>query len=497
MIELTIPKEWRTLKVCDVGVLIKGINYKKHEARNAPELGLKPILRANNINGNLNFEDLVYVPEKRIVSQQYIERHDILFCMSSGSKHLVGKSSQAEKSFDGSYGAFCALFRPLPAIIPRFVGYFFQIPRYRKFISAISKGTNINNLKREHILDIDFCLPPSQEQNQIVDTLEELLSDLDNAIDNLKKAKDQLKVYRQAVLKYAFEGRLTEEWRKNNPYEFGYSKYFYKKIDEINSAKRKGDLPRRLPPINLDALYNLPNGWHWIEAHKVCQSVRDGTHDTPKYVEKGIPLITSKNLKYGEIDFNDVDFISESDHKKIEDRSGVKNGDILFGMIGTLGNPVVVVKRKSFSIKNVGLFKQNNDLLLSKYLKWWLDSIVMFDILKKKDLIRGTTQKFIALGGLRVLPVPVPCPKEQQAVIQEIESRFSVCDKMEETINSSLELSEALRQSILKQAFEGKLTEDWRKNHPELISGQNSANALLERIRKDREAFEDTKKRKK
>jgi type I restriction enzyme, S subunit len=121
----------------------------------------------------------------------------------------------------------------------------------------------------------------------------------------------------------------------------------------------------------------------------------------------------------------------------------------------------------------------------------------MFDILKKKDLIRGTTQKFIALGGLRVLPVPVPCPKEQQAVIQEIESRFSVCDKMEETINSSLELSEALRQSILKQAFEGKLTEDWRKNHPELISGQNSANALLERIRKDREAFEDTKKRKK
>ena len=276
-----------------------------------------------------------------------------------------------------------------------------------------------------------------------------------------------------------------------------YSTIFMKQIEGANRIKTRGDLPRRLPPISLDDLYDLPNGWHWIESYKICQSVRDGTHDTPKYVDKGIPLVTSKNLKSGEIDFDNVDYISEEDHKKIEERSGVKNGDILFGMIGTIGNPVVVLKEKPFSIKNVGLFKQNSGLILSKYLRWWLDSFVMFNILKNKDLIRGTTQKFISLGGLRVLPVPIPCVKEQEAVIQEIESRLSVCDKMEETIENSLDQAEALRQSILKQSFEGKLTEEWRKNNPELISGKNSAKALLDRIKVEREALKSTKKRKK
>src|SRR3989338_9160366 len=110
MTESMVPKEWLVTEINNVGTLIKGVGYKKHEARNIQQDGLKPILRANNINGRLNFEDLVFVPENRIAPQQYIRKHDIIFCMSSGSKHLVGKTSQAESSFAGSYGAFCALF---------------------------------------------------------------------------------------------------------------------------------------------------------------------------------------------------------------------------------------------------------------------------------------------------------------------------------------------------------------------------------------------------
>ena len=85
--------------------------------------------------------------------------------------------------------------------------------------------------------------------------------------------------------------------------------------------------------------------------------VRDGTHDTPKYIESGIPLLTSKNLKYGVLDFENVRFISEDDHHKISKRSAVDRNDILYAMIGTIGNPVIVRSDREFSIKNVALFK--------------------------------------------------------------------------------------------------------------------------------------------
>ncbi|MDF5739171.1 MULTISPECIES: hypothetical protein [unclassified Nostoc] len=101
-------------------------------------------------------------------------------------------------------------------------------------------------------------------------------------------------------------------------------------------------------------LYELPKGWVWVTSSEVCSSVRDGTHDTPKYVEQGIPLITSKNLKENGLDFSTAKNISLEDHQNISVRSEVDKGDILFAMIGTIGNPVIVRTDKVFSIKNVG-----------------------------------------------------------------------------------------------------------------------------------------------
>lgn len=455
MIELTIPKEWRAIKVCDAGVLIKGINYKKHEARNAYEPGLKPILRANNINGNLNFEDLVYVPEKRIVSQQYIERHDILFCMSSGSKHLVGKSSQAEKSFDGSYGAFCALFRPLSAINPRFVGYFFQAPRYRKFISAISKGTNINNLKREHILDIDFCLPSSQEQNQIVDSLEELLSDLDNAIENLKKAREQLKVYRQAVFWKGFEGGFTggdKDWK-------------IRKISDVCTL------------IDGDRGKNYP---------KKHELLKDGH----------CLFLSAKNVRPNGFEFNHNIFISKEKHGKL--RSGtLQKGDVVITTRGTIGNVALYDESVPFSVVRLNsgmlILRLKNGVLLNKYLAAFLRSpLFVWQIRKNRS---GTAQPQLPANILADFEIKIPPIDIQNLIIQETDSRLSVCDQAELVIEENLQKAEALRQSILKQAFEGKLTEQWRKEHKDLISGENSAEALLKKIKAEKEALNNKPKR--
>lgn len=208
---------WEKVKIDEVGVLLRGISYKKNESSDKYIKGYKPILRSNNINNSLNFDDLVYVPIEKINPEQYIKKDDIIFAMSSGSKHLVGKSAQAIYDFNGSFGAFCSLLRPLNCINSIYLSYFFKGNNYKKLIAKIAKRTNINNLKREHILELYLPLPPIFEQHQIVSKLEELFSELDKGIENLEKAKAQLKTYRQSVLKQAFEGKLTEDWRRKTP----------------------------------------------------------------------------------------------------------------------------------------------------------------------------------------------------------------------------------------------------------------------------------------
>ena len=150
-IEIEIPNHWQLVKVSKVGNLLRGINYKKDEAVNEPKEGYLPVLRGNNINGDLNFDDLVYVLQKNINDQQLVKADDIVFAMSSGSKHLVGKSAKAKTDFNGSFGAFCGLLRPNDNVNKNYLAYFFKSSYYKKYISEISKGTNINNLKREHI----------------------------------------------------------------------------------------------------------------------------------------------------------------------------------------------------------------------------------------------------------------------------------------------------------------------------------------------------------
>jgi len=211
----------------------------------------------------------------------------------------------------------------------KYLLYLINSPKIRTEVDKFKSGSTRKRISRKNFAKIQLLIAPTLEQHRIVAKIEELFSELDNGIENLKKAREQLKTYRQAVLKYAFEGKLTKEWRNvNNVYNNNYFTQLKFKIDKFNDNKSGQDLPRRLPPIDLKKLKSLPFGWVWIEAHKICQSVRDGTHDTPKYIKTGIPLVTSKNLRNGKVDFSNIQFISEKDHIEINKRSSVENGDI-------------------------------------------------------------------------------------------------------------------------------------------------------------------------
>jgi type I restriction enzyme S subunit len=412
-----LPKEWKWEKVSSIAKLFRGINYTKDVASNIPFQEGLPILRGNNINGELNFDDLVYVPKALIKKEQLIRKDDIIFAMSSGSKHLVGKSAVAKDDFNGSYGAFCALLRICEDVNKKYVSYVFKGSSYRKLISEIAKGTNINNLKREHILDFELPLPPKPTQLAIVSKIEELFSELDNGIENLHTAQLQLKTYRQAVLKWAFEGKLTNE-----------------NVEE-------GE---------------LPEGWKNVVLGDVCKNVEYGSATKSK--ERGkVPVLRMGNIQNGRFDWDDLVY-TDDDEEII--KYILKKDDVLFNRTNSAEwvGKTAIYKGERPAIFAGYLIRINRieNLLDANFITYYLNSL---EAKKYGNSVRsfGVNQSNINGTKLKSYPVSLPPLEEQTKIVQEIESRLSVADKMEESINQSLQQAEALRQSILKKAFEGRL----------------------------------------
>ena len=161
--------------------------------------------------------------------------------------------------------------------------------------------------------------------------------------------------------------------------------------------------------------YEIPKTWCWARMGS-CLDVRDGTHDTPKYVTEGIPLVTSKNLCNGKIDFSTAKFISKEDHLAISQRSKVDSEDIMYAMIGSIGNPVLYNGNAAFSIKNMALFKKINNGLDMEYVYWFL--YLSQDTMKKFS--SGGVQSFVSLGYLRNYWIPVPPIEEQHRIVTTI-----------------------------------------------------------------------------
>ena len=175
--------------------------------------------------------------------------------------------------------------------------------------------------------------------------------------------------------------------------------------------------------------------WKTYRLGEICD-VRDGTHDSPKQSLTGKPLVTSKNIKGGIINLSSTYLISNEDYQSINKRSCVHQWDILFSMIGTVGELAIVKNEPQFAIKNIGLFKMNGDQLLSYWIYYYLHSYnAQEDILKN---IKGSTQQYIALKDLRLLPIALP-PIEIRQRIVEILKSFDDKIELNRRINANLE----------------------------------------------------------
>jgi len=262
------------------------------------------------------------------------------------------------------------------------------------------------SLKTSDIGLIPVPLPPLSEQKRIVSIIDECFKAIDqakaNTERNLKNARELFDSYLQGV----FE-RRGDDWHE-------------KKLGEIFD-------------------------------------VRDGTHESPKYINKGFPMVTSKNLKDHRLVLDPIKYISESDYININKRSKVDVGDVLFAMIGTIGNPVVVEDEPNYAIKNVALFK-GNDNQSSNFLKYLLDSKLTKD--KMIEDAKGTTQKFVGLGYLRSFPIFIPSLTKQQAIVSQLDALRTETKKLESSFLEKITDLDELKKSILQKAFAGEISTD-------------------------------------
>ncbi len=409
---MELPEGWNLLKlgqICTPPQYGYTTSGSKH--------GTLKLLRTTDITGGqIDWENVPYCLENPKDLEKYLLHEGDIVISRAGS---VGVSYLINKTEPSVFASYLIRFKPINSIVlSKYFYLFLKSPFYWKEITEKSLGIAVANVNATKLKEILIPIPPIKTQIQIVDKIEELFSELDKGIENLKTAQEQLKVYRQAVLKMAFEGKLTNENVKDG---------------------------------------ELPDGWEW---KRISEVAKVGTGSTPLksnsrfYNNGNIPWVTSGAL-------ND-NFVTEATEYITDEALKSTNCTIypkhtlLLAMYGegkTRGKCSELLIEACTNQAIAAIYFDGFDIRIKPYLKYFLQKNYN-DIRRKSS---GGVQPNINLGIVKNLIFPLAPLHEQQIIIREIESRLSVCDKIEETITNSLQQAEALRQSILKKAFDGKL----------------------------------------
>lgn len=361
-----------------------------------------PVLRTTNFTnkGVIDYKDVVTrIIDKKKIDEKFLCNGDIIIEKSGGSdKQPVGRVVYFEgEDHKYLFNNFTGLLRVKDRSLwfPKYV-FYFLFSNYKKGLTRRfeNKTTGIHNLQTDrYIRDIEIESISLTKQKQIV-------SILDTVSGIIEKRKKQLE-----------------------------------DLDELVKA--------RFVEMFGDPVEN-PMGWEKRKLSEMCD-VRDGTHDSPKYYESGYPLVTSKNLTLGKLDFSSCNYISKEDYDKINIRSKVDIGDILMPMIGTIGNPLIIKETVNFAIKNVALIKFNKT---NNIINIFVNELLKSDYFYKLVInnIRGGTQKFIALKDIRNLKIILPPIELQNQFADFVKQMEKVKEKMQKSLDETQMLFDKLMQ---------------------------------------------------
>ena len=326
-------------------------------------------------------------------------------------------------------------FRVYGGINPNYIVNYLKSPYVDNLINSITYGVKMPRVGTETMTSLLVPIPPLEEQLRIVEKIDEVASAV-SAYDVAYQKTEALnstfpEALKKSILQEAVQGKLVPQDPSDEPAEALLERIRAEKQRLIKEGKIKKDKHESVifrrdnshyekrgseeVCIDDEIPFEIPSGWSWSRLG-TCLDVRDGTHDTPRYVSEGVPLVTSKNLSNGRIDFSTAKLISKQDSDAINQRSKVDSGDIMYAMIGSIGNPVLYRGADEFSIKNMALFKCVPDGMYMEYVYWFL-------VLAQEDMKKaasGGVQAFVSLGYLRNYLIPVPPIVEQKRICNAI-----------------------------------------------------------------------------
>lgn len=425
-IPFAIPENWKWVRLGD-------ISYKIVDGDHNPPTGEKektPYIMASSTNiGNerlINLEKVRYLSEENFIKcnkRTLVKKDDILFSSVGSIGSVIVYNEDYKLTFQ----------RSVTVIGTRINSYYLRIvllSPYCQFIfKTQSSGTAQKGFYIRQVNNLLIPLPPLAEQKRIVEKLDNVLANIDELKANEEKLSilqknfpDKLK---KSILQSAIQGKLTEQLATDDKVEDLLQAIKEEKERLIKEKKIKKQKP--LPEITEEEIpFEIPKNWKWVRANDILD-VRDGTHDTPKYVVKGVPLVTSKNLDNGKLNLSNIKYISKNDSEKINLRSKVNLNDILFAMIGTIGNPVIIKKDIEMSIKNIGLFKSYRENAINMDYIYYL-LLYMQDILKQQ--VSSGVQKFVSLTELRRLMMPLPPLAEQKRIVEKLDKLLADIEEL-------------------------------------------------------------------
>jgi len=383
--------------------------------------------------------------KKTSIEKRSLKSGDILVEISGGGPDQpVGRTVLIDKSVFYNFNNvnvihtnFLRLLRPNILIDSLYLNYYLNCFYQSGEIVKYQAGSNnLRNLKFNDYLTISVPLAPLPEQRAIAAKIEQLFSELDNGIANLKAAKSKLEIYRQAVLKQAFEG-----------------------------------------------------GWDKATLEEVSEAVGGYAFKSELFEDYGkYQVIKIGNVKTGNLKLHESPSFINCVEDKILDKYLLKNKDIVITLTGTrrkrdYGFTAIVYKPNLLINQRLAYLRFNKTCLpeFFLYFSWTELFKEQFFSFETGNVGQGN----VGMKSIKTAIIPIPSIEEQTQIVQEIETRLSVCDKLNESIDQSLEKAQALRQSILKKAFEGKLLSPDELQNCRQQPDWEPAAKLLERVKKD------------
>jgi len=445
------PQTWLPVSFGDVVInMSNGIGGKQ----NKEGLGI-PVSRIETIaDQSINYNRVGFISDydETKLDRYRLNSGDILFSHINSPAHL-GKTALVGSS-DKLYHGINLLRIVVNSNVfsSKLFNYYCKYTRLQgEFSLRAQHAVNQSSINQKKLSEFEIPILPLAEQKQIAAKLDELLAQVDTLKIRLDTIPTILKRFRQSVLAAAVSGKLTEEWRECSKL----SNWEYMPLNDLNVKIQIGPFGSLL--------------------HK------------SDYVVGGVSLVNPMHIKNGRIFPSDAMTITIDKASELE-RYMLKRGDVVLGRRGEMGR-AAVVECNGLICGTGSLFLRPDQVKHeSKFLQIFLSSVEVIKYLGSGSV--GSTMANLNQKILKNMPLPNVSKKEQTEIVRKVEQYFTFADQIEQRVKDAQKQVNNLTQSILAKAFRGELTAEWREQNPELISGENSAEALLTRIKAEREKLQ-------